>query len=59
MCKCTWLKKLLGLKENCCCNKEQTTPVNPEMPVTPNTEVPVINPETPVVEQTEKIDENQ
>jgi hypothetical protein len=24
MCKCEWLKKLLGMKKDCCCHAEKT-----------------------------------
>ncbi|MCF7859995.1 hypothetical protein K9M09_00015 [Patescibacteria group bacterium] len=30
MCKCEWLKKLLGLKKECCCHTKKSAPVNSE-----------------------------
>ena len=55
MFKCEWLKKLLGLKKECCChpaqpvtnNQETATPaapVSPEAPVNPeHTEASSVN----------------
>lgn len=29
MCKCAWLKKLLGMKKDCCCRSAQKEPAAP------------------------------
>lgn len=44
MCKCAWLKRLFGIKKECCCHSHEQVATTPA-PETPKA------PEAPVMEQ--------